>query len=94
MEVNKNEAIGVVDVWLTHEDQRDPATPEKIREISRQYSAEKMIVAVFYSGQQDLAEETGALLRYNRRRSAERGRSAGEEAETAGLPVNIWMRKP
>ena len=72
MEVNKNEAIGVVDVWLTHEDQRDPATPEKIRELSRQYSAEKMTVAVFYSGQQDLAEETGALLRYNRRRSAER----------------------
>ena len=31
-----------------------------------------MTVAVFYSGSQDLAEETGALLRYNRRRSAER----------------------
>ena len=72
MEVNKNEAIGVVDVWLTHEDQRDPATPEKIREISREYSTKKMTVAVFYSGSQDLAEETGALLRYNRRRSAER----------------------
>lgn len=72
MEVNKNEAIGVVDVWLTHEDQKNPATSERIRELSRQYSAEKMTVAVFYSGQQDLVEETGALLQYNRRRSAER----------------------
>ena len=72
MEVNKNEAIGVVDIWLTHEDQRNPATPERIRELSRQYSAEKMMIAVFYSGSQDLAEETSALLRYNRRCSAER----------------------
>ena len=72
MEINKHEAIGVVDIWLTHEDQRNPATPERVRELSQQYSAEKMTVAVFYSGQQDLAEETGALLRYNRRRSAER----------------------
>ncbi|WP_325199549.1 hypothetical protein [Oscillibacter sp.] len=29
-------------------------------------------MAVFCSGQQDLAEETSALLLYNRRRSAER----------------------
>lgn len=72
MEINKHEDLGVVDIWLTRKDQADPAAQVKVRELSRQYQAENMTVAVFYSGQLDLEEETGALLRYNRRRSAER----------------------
>ena len=58
MEINKHEDLGLVDIWLSREDQ----TSQEV-----QYT-----VAVFYSGQKDLAEETSALLRYNRRRSAER----------------------
>lgn len=72
MEINEHKDLGVIDIWLTRKDQTDPDAQAKVRELSRQYKAKKMTVAVFYSGQQDLAEETGALLRYNRRRSAER----------------------
>lgn len=71
MEINKHENSRLVDIWLTREEQTDPAAQTKMRELSRQYSVEKWTVAVFCSGQQDLVEETGALLRYNRRRSAE-----------------------
>lgn len=71
MEINKHEDLGVVDIWLTREDQMDSAAQARVRDLSRQYQAEKMTVAVFCSGQLDLEEETGALLRYNRRRLAE-----------------------
>ena len=61
-----------MDIWLSHEDQSSQDIQERLRNIYRRCAEEKYTVAVFYSGHQDLAEETGALLRYNRRRSAER----------------------
>lgn len=72
LEINKHEDSGLVDIWLSREDQADPAMLAKARELSRQFAAEKWTAAVFFSGRQDLAEETSALLQYNRRRSAER----------------------
>lgn len=72
MEINKHEDLGVVDIWLTHKDQANPAAQAKAQELSRRYKAENMTVAVFYSGQLNLEEETAALLRYNRQRFAER----------------------
>lgn len=71
MEINEHKDLGAVDIWLTRRDQADPAARARVRELSRQYAAKKMTVAVFCSGRMDLAEETGALLRYNRRRAAE-----------------------
>ncbi len=71
MEVNPHENSKLVEVWLTKAEKTDPAAQAKLREVTRYYSARKCMVAVFLSGTQDLAEETGALLRYNRRRSAE-----------------------
>lgn len=60
-----------MDIWLSHEDQSSQDVQERLQNIYRRFAEEKYTVAVFYSGRQDLAEETGALLRYNRRRSAE-----------------------
>lgn len=72
MEINPHKESKLVDIWLSHEDQASQEIQERLRNIYRRCSEEKYIVAVFYSGLQDLAEETSALLRYNRRRSAER----------------------
>ena len=72
MEINKHEDLGLVDIWLSREDQTNQDVQERLRNIYRRCKEEKYTVAVFYSGQQDLAEETSALLLYNRRRSAER----------------------
>ncbi len=71
MEINVRDDRKIVEVWLTREEQGDRALREKLRPLYQQYRAKKYTVAVFLSGTQDLAEETGALLRYNRRRSAE-----------------------
>ena len=72
MEINKHEDLGLVDIWLSREDQTSQEVQDRLRELYRRCKEEKYTVAVFYSGQKDLAEETSALLRYNRRRSAER----------------------
>ena len=72
MEINKHEDLGLVDIWLSREDQTSQEVQDRLRELYRRCKEEKYTVAVFCSGQQDLAEETSALLLYNRRRSAER----------------------
>nr|WP_325214111.1 hypothetical protein [uncultured Oscillibacter sp.] len=72
MEINPHQESKLVEVWLSREDQASQKVQERLREVYRRYAEEKYTVAVFCSGQQDLAEETSALLLYNRRRSAER----------------------
>ena len=72
MEINPHPESRLVDIWLSHQDQAGQEAQERLREICRRYAKENYTVAVFCSGQQDLVEETSALLQYNRRRSAER----------------------
>lgn len=72
METNFHKESKLVDVWLSKEDQASQGVQERLQELYRRCAEEKYTVAVFCSGQQDLAEETSALLFYNRRRSAER----------------------
>ena len=72
MEINFHKESKLVDVWLSKEDQTSQDVQERLRELYRRCAEKKYTVAVFCSGQQDLQEETSALLLYNRRRSAER----------------------
>lgn len=72
MEINSHKESKLVDVWLSREDQTSQKVQERLQEVYRRCAEEKYTVAVFCSGQQNLAEETSALLLYNRRRSAER----------------------
>ena len=71
MEINFHKGSKLVDVWLSKEDQTSQDVQERLRKVYRRCAEEKYTVAVFCSGQQDLAEETSALLLYNCRRSAE-----------------------
>ena len=71
MEINVRDDRKIVEVWLTNEEQQDQTLKEKLNPIYQQYKEQKYTVAVFLSGHRDLAEETGALLRRNKRRSAE-----------------------
>lgn len=72
MEINPHQKSKLVEVWLSREDQTSQEVQEHLREVYHRCAEEKYTVAVFCSGQQDLAEETSALLLYNRHRSAER----------------------
>ena len=71
IQVDVHEDRQWVCVWLTHEDERAPGLADRLRGLIRTYRDRKLQVAVFHSGTEDLAETTGELLRYNRRRMAE-----------------------
>lgn len=81
MEINVRDDRKIVEVWLTREEKQDQALRERLKPLYWEYKAQKYLVAVFLSGTEDLAEQTGALLCYNRKRCAElevrRGRELG-----------------
>ena len=71
MEINVRDDKKIVEVWLTNQEKRDQELGEQMKNLCRRYREKKYFIAVFMSGDQDLAEETSALLRYNRKRLAE-----------------------
>lgn len=71
MEINIRVDSKIVEVWLTREEKRDINMREQLRPLYQQYKAEKYLVAVFESGEQNLEELTGSLLGYNRKRVAQ-----------------------
>ena len=71
MEINVKDDIKIVEVWLTQEEKRDAVLRERLKPLYQDYKKKKYLVAVFESGSQNLWEETGALLCYNRKRIAQ-----------------------
>ena len=65
MFVQINDPKKMVLIWLSHQDQADAQTKEKINRISKTYSNKKYIVGVFLSGQEDLLQQTSGLLCHN-----------------------------
>lgn len=72
MEMNVKDDRKLVEIWLTNAEKIDPVLREGLQEIYAKYKVKKYMVAVFESGTGDLYENTLALLRFNRRRSAEK----------------------
>ena len=60
-----------MEVWLTKQEKQDEILRKRLETFCQQYKEKSYFVAIFASGSQDLAEETSALLRYNRKRLAE-----------------------
>lgn len=86
MEINVNESSKIVEIWLTNAEKQDRELREKLKLLYREFEAKKILVAVFESGQRDLAETTSDLLCYNRRRSAER---EVEQEKQMGMTMSI-----
>lgn len=71
MEINVRDDRKIVEVWLTNQEKRDQALGDQLKNLYQQYGKKKYFIAVFMSGSQELAEETSALLCYNRKQLAE-----------------------
>ena len=78
MEIREQSKI--VELWLTREEQDDPALRESLKPIYQQYKDQNYLVAVFLSGEEDLYQQTRDLLLYNRRRLAEKEVQAEKQA--------------
>lgn len=88
MEIIRDDAKKLVQVWLTRQEGEDSAVQERLQPMYAQWKQQKYMVAVFHSGQEDLKENTMALLAYNKRRSAELAVQR-EKKRAAGLERQI-----
>lgn len=84
VEMNVRDEQKTVDIWLSNAEKNDPAIRHSLEDIYREYQQKKYLVAVFESGSQDLYQNTLDLLRYNRRRSAEREVLREKKQRTTG----------
>lgn len=72
MRMEVKEHNKVVELWLTRDETNDQQFLESLKPLYRRYQAQHYLVAVFYSGEEDLYQQTRDLLLYNRRRAAEK----------------------
>ncbi len=71
MEINIHDDKKMVEVWLTRAEKQDKVLQQELKSLYAQYKKKKYMVAVFESGEQDLYQNTLALLSYNKRRIPE-----------------------
>lgn len=69
----------LVCVWLTRAESAEAGLRERLKPLCEEYREKKYMVAVYRSGDQELREVTGALLRHNRKLLAEREVQAEKE---------------
>lgn len=85
MEIIRDDAKKLVQVWLTRQEGEDSAVQARLQPMYAQWKQQKYMVAVFHSGQEDLKENTMALLAYNKRRSAELAVQREKKRRTANM---------
>ncbi len=71
MELDTDHRAKVVMVWLTRTEGQDTAIQTGLQSLYRKYKAQGYTVAVFRSGEQNLADVTSSLLCSNRNRIAQ-----------------------
>ncbi len=71
MEININKEAGIAEIWLTKAERDDQTVRESLKPLYKKFRAEKLLPAVYLSGDDDLLDCTAALLKYNRMRVAE-----------------------
>jgi len=71
LELNVRDDKKLVEIWLNRAEKADPDFREGLKDIFDKYKKTKYTVAVFESGEQDLYQNTLALLKWNKRRFAE-----------------------
>lgn len=85
MEIIQDDAKKLVQVWLTRQEGENSAVQERLQPMYAQWKQQQYMVAVFHSGQEDLKENTLALLAYNKRRCAELAVQREKKQRAAGL---------
>ena len=71
MKIELHHQSKIASVWLTRAEKEDPAVKARLDGLYADLKKKKYTVAVFFSGDRDLCQETGSLLVYNRRRIAQ-----------------------
>ncbi len=70
MRIDVKDERKIVSIWLSSEEKNDPAIKQSLKSIYKEFKEKKYTVAVFKSGDRDLAEYTSDLVCYNRKKMA------------------------
>lgn len=89
MEINVFNERKTVEVWISRAERDDAALRTDLQALFPWYQKQGYFVAVFFSGAQDLAKTTGALLCYNRKHLAE-----VETERTKAAKINTFPHLP
>jgi len=85
MQLKVNEQTGLIQIWVTNAEKNDPWTQAKMKELCKEYKEKGYLVAVYYSGSNELYPSIRDLLAYNRKCCAEQAvRMAKKTASAAG----------
>lgn len=71
MELHLNRSAGIAEIWLTKDEWDAPGAKEALKPLYKKLRADKLMPAVFLSGDSGLYDQTSALLCFNRKRVAE-----------------------
>ena len=66
IELQVRDGEKIVEIWLTSAEKKDKKVQEMLQPVYANYKTQKYKVAVFYSGQKNLLDNTEGLLRHNR----------------------------
>lgn len=69
--VRVNDSSKIVSLWFAGDEPGAEHLPEEVRTMCDEYRARKYMIAAFHSGRDDLFENTLAMLKHNRKLSAE-----------------------
>ena len=61
----------IATIWVSKDERTNPLVLENARTTCAELKAKRIMTAIFISGDNDLLEETTALILYNRRKLAE-----------------------
>ncbi|MBR2055179.1 MAG: hypothetical protein IJ968_09880 [Clostridia bacterium] len=89
MQLKVNEQTKIVQIWMTNDEKNDPRAQAKMKELCAQYKEKKYLVAVFYSGKNELYPSILDLLAYNKRKCAELAAQREPRAQTPRRTVGM-----
>ena len=80
MEITRNDETRTISVWLTNADQQNEEIQNWLKVKYPVWKKQGYLTAVYKSGHEDLYENTLALLKHNRRLSAQKEVAAEKQA--------------
>ena len=73
MEINIKEQDKILEVWMTKEEKQEKELQMSLMQVFEVYKARKFIIAVYFSGVDNLSENTANLLCRNKTAGTRKG---------------------
>ena len=94
MEITRNEESRIISVWLTNADQQNEEIQNWLKGKYPVWKKEGYLTVVYKSGHEDLYENTLALLKHNRRLSAQKEVEAEKRARKQAKAERLAGKQP